>query len=70
MFDGLRSGYRGRQHHLMAPVQDTAAGNTVCRPPFGIPRPATPFDGPRSGCRGRQHCLMVSVRDTAAGNTV
>ena len=37
MFDGLRSGYRGRQHHLMAPVQDTAAGNTVCRPPYTTP---------------------------------
>src|SRR5699024_11865644 len=69
-FHGHHFGFHGRHHHLKAPVEDTAAGNTICLSPFGIPRPATLFDGPRSGYRGRQHRLMAPVRDTAAGNTV
>src|SRR5699024_5647232 len=68
-FDGPRSGYRGRQHRLTAPVRDTAAGNTFCQPPFRMPQQATPFDGRRSGYRGRRPWWPAPVRDTAAGIT-
>src|SRR5699024_5309575 len=60
---------RGRKQSLPAPLRNTEAGNSRCRPPFEIPRPGTVIAGPRSKDRGREESLAAPVRKTAAGNS-